>query len=63
MDLKDYILNEVIYYGSTRSFTSLRETLYQTKANMPIVPISGELERIERANAKISQYSNMLEWN
>ena len=36
MDLKEHILNEVRYYGSTRSFTSLRETLYQTKANMPI---------------------------
>jgi len=59
MDLKEYILNEVRYYGSTRSFTSLRETLYQTKANMPIVPISGELERIERANTKISQFSNI----
>ena len=47
------------YYGSTRSFASLRETIYQTKANMPIVPISGKLERIDRANAKISHYSNI----
>ena len=61
IDLKDCILNEVNYYGSTRSFASLQETIYQTKANMPIVPVSGELERIDRANAQILHYSNIFQ--
>ena len=59
IDLKDYVLNEVKYYGNTGSFASLRETLYVTRANMPIIPVSGEMERIENANSNVARFSNI----
>lgn len=57
-DLKNYILNELNFYESQGSSTSLRESLYQTKTNLPISCVSGELKNIEQAASNIPQLSN-----